>query len=108
MSNNKPDITLEQAIEKTKDAGIKLSFPKGQTVASDFFQLKQDIKEANSKIETIHWIFSVVVIASVLTTLLLLADYAQFAIKAYNQFETKMTEQNIIIGHIQPLLTFHT
>jgi hypothetical protein len=95
MSKNQPDITLEQAIEKTREAGIDLNFDKGQTVAADFFQLQQDIKKANSSIETIKWIFGAVLVGAVLTTLVLLADYAQFAIKAYDQFDNTIKEQAI-------------
>jgi hypothetical protein len=95
MPKNKPDITLEQAIEKTRQAGINLNFDKVQTVAADLFQLQQDIKKTNSSIETIKWIFGAVLVGAVLTTLLLLADYAQFAIKAYDQFSAKIEEQSV-------------
>lgn len=94
MTHNQPDISLEQAIKKTRDAGIILNFDKQQTVGADFFQLQQDIKKANSSIETIKWIFGAVLVAAILTTIVLLADYAQFAIKAYNQFSTKIEEQS--------------
>jgi hypothetical protein len=95
MPDSQPDISLEQAIKKTRDAGFILNFDKGQTVAGDFFQLQQDIKKANSSIQTIKWIFSVVLVASVLATVVVISDYVQFASNAYQQFSAKIEEQSI-------------
>jgi len=94
MARNKPDITLEQAIKKTKDAGIELNFSKGTTLAVDFFELKQNIAKANNDIKHIHWVFSTIIVGVVVATALMLADYAQFAIKAYEQFTTKLAERS--------------
>jgi hypothetical protein len=105
MIDSQPDISLEQAIKKTRDAGITLNFDKGQTVAADLFQLQQDIKKTNSSIETIKWIFAAILVGAVLTTLVLLADYVQFAIKAYDQFSTKIEEQRIDHKTIESIKT---
>ncbi|MFA6423910.1 MAG: hypothetical protein WCV83_01190 [Candidatus Magasanikbacteria bacterium] len=94
MIENQPDITLEQAIRKTKDAGITLNFDKGQTVAGDLFQLQQDIRKTNSTIEHIKWVFGAILIGSVFATIVLLADYANFASTAYIQFNQTIEEQN--------------
>lgn len=93
MEENQPDISLEQAIKKTREAGITLNFDKVQTVAADIYELKKDIQKSNSSIETIKWIFGAVLVGAVLTTLVLLADYFQFATKAYQQFDTTIKEQ---------------
>ena len=105
MTDNQPDISLEEAIDKTRKAGIILNFDKKQTIAADLFQLQQDIKKTNSSIETIKWIFGAILVGAVLTMLVLLADYAQFAIKAYDQFGAKIEEQNIDHKTIESIKT---
>lgn len=94
MIENQPDISLEQAIKRTKDAGITLNFDKGQTVAGDLFQLQQDIKKTNSTIEHIKWVFGAILVGSVFATIVLLADYANFASTAFRQFNQTILEQS--------------
>ncbi|MFH1546272.1 MAG: hypothetical protein ABIE14_02760 [Patescibacteria group bacterium] len=95
MIDRQPDITLEQAIQKTVAAGINLNFDKKQTVAGDFFQLQQEIKKTNSKVKTIWWIFTAIIVGAAAATTFMLADYFQFASKAYDQFSVKIEEQSI-------------
>ncbi len=95
MGRNKPDITLEQAIKKTKEAGFQVVFEKGQTVVGDLFQLQQDIKKANFTIGSIKWIIGVVLVASIFSVITILADYFQFTSQAYKQFQASINEQAI-------------
>ncbi len=93
MIDRQPDITIEQATQKTKVADVKLNYEKGQTVAGDFFQLQQEIKKTNSKVKTIWWIFTAIIVGAAAATTFMLADYFQFASKAYDQFSLKIEEQ---------------
>jgi len=105
MAKNQPYINVEEAKKKTKKSDIVLNFDKGQTVYADIYKLQEKIKEQNSSIEKIHWIFSVVVISAVITTVLLLSDYFQFATKAYEQFNTTIEEQSIDRQTIESIKT---
>ncbi|KKP87810.1 MAG: hypothetical protein UR91_C0035G0002 [Candidatus Nomurabacteria bacterium GW2011_GWC2_35_8] len=92
---NKPDITLEQAIQKTKEAGFNLSYQGKETIIGiDLFELKKDIEKTKTDIRTINFIFSVVIVAAVIAVILMLADYFQFTIKAYDQFNDSIKSFN--------------
>ena|SRR3989304_5680414 len=93
MAKNQAYTNVEEAKKKTKKSDIILNFDKGQTVYADIYELQQRIKEQNSSIETIKWIFAVIVIGAVFAIITLLADYFQFATKAYQQFDTTIKEQ---------------
>lgn len=117
----KPDITLEQAIAKTKDAGFQVSFDKGQTIAGDLFELKQDIRKikadaenelanlkqdiskANSEVQRIWWFFGAIIIACTIATVLIIADYLQFTSKAYQQFTEKLEAQSTNVKNLETL-----
>ena len=105
MVKNQSYTNVEEAKKKTKKSDIVLNFDKGQTVYADIYKLQEKIKEQNSSIEKIHWIFSVVVISAVVTTVLLLSDYFQFATKAYEQFYTTTKEQSIDHKTIESMAT---
>lgn len=90
MSQNQPDISLEQAIQKTKEAGFTMNYSPGQTIAEDIFQVKQDVKKTNDSIAVIKLFVGVVLIALIIAVILILSDYAQFATKAFEQFTQQM------------------
>ena len=105
MKENQPDISLEEAKEKTKKVGGTIvNFEQMQTVFTDFYAFKKDIEssisgykkeiqENNQSVRKIEWFFNIIIVTAVVTTILLLSDYFQFATKAYEQFNTTIKEQ---------------